>query len=120
MKIKIMQDVYNISKRIKFIDRYYYVVYDTSKHKFEVHNSQQLATTYCLTLPYNQLDERTLKYVRQTQTANIDEILDKIENDNNSLESVNESNAYSNMLDSIEQNLVWTKQNFNMENLWKF
>ena len=71
MLIKLKHDVYNISNRIKQIDVGYYLVYNTSKHKFEVHNYNQADTTYCLTLPYNQIDERTLKYVYQTKSENI-------------------------------------------------
>ena len=102
MKIKIAHDVYNISKRIKNIDRNYYIVFETSREKFEVHNSSQFGSSYCLTLPNNCLDERVLKYVRKTQSANIDEILEKIENDNNLRESANKSSAFSTIIDSIE------------------
>ena len=102
MKIKICDDVYDISKRIKKIDRDYYVVYDTSKSKFEVHNSSQIGSSYCLTLPFNELDERVLKYVRKTQSANIDEILNDIENDNDIRESAIKTSAFSNIADSIE------------------
>ena len=99
MKIKVLFDVYNIAKRLKDIDRDYYVVYDTSKQLFEIHNSNQVGSTYCLTIPYNQLDERALKLVRKNQSANIDEILEQIENDNKQLESTNITSAFSNMFD---------------------
>ncbi len=102
MKIKILFDVYNISKRVKSIDRSYYVVYDTSKKHFEIHSSSQLGSSYCLTLPYIQLDERSLKYVRKTKSNNIEEILEQLENDNKQLESANKSSAFSNMLDTFE------------------
>ena len=105
MKIQIFNDVYNISNRIKNIDRDYYVVYNTSKQKFEIHNSSQIGTSYCLTLPYNELDERALKYVLKSSTNNIDEILEKIENNNNSIESANKTSAFSNIVDSLEQNM---------------
>ena len=101
MKIQINFDVYNISKRIKDIDRDYYVVYDTSKQKFEVHNSKQIGSTYCLTLPYCELDERSLDYVLKTQSTNVEEILEKIENDNKILESTNKLSAFSTILDAI-------------------
>lgn len=101
MKIQIENDVYNISKRIKNIDRDYYVVYDTSKQKFEVHNSKQIGSTYCLTLPYCELDERCLDYVLKTQSTNVEEILEKIENDNKMLESTNKLSAFSTILDAI-------------------
>ena len=99
MKIKILFDVYNIAKRLKDIDRDYYVVYDTSKQHYEIHNSSQKGSTYCLTIPHNQLDERVLKLVRKNQSANIDEILEQIENDNKHLESTNLTSAFSNMFD---------------------
>ncbi len=102
MKIKVLQDVYDIAKRIKCIDRNYYIVLDTSKQKYEIHNSNQVGTSYCLTLPYLHLDERALMYVRKTQSVNIDEILEKIENDNNIRESAKTSSAFSSIIDSIE------------------
>lgn len=105
MKIKVLHDVYNISKRVKSIDRDYYVVYDTSKQQFEIHNLSQVGSTYCLTIPHKQLDERVLKLVRKTQSANIDEILEQLENDNKHLESANESSAFSKMFETFEQNL---------------
>lgn len=109
MKIQIEHDVYEIANRIKDIDRDYYLIYDTSKQKFEVHNKAQLGSSYCLTIPYNELDERTLLYVRKTQSANIEEILHNLENDNNILESANKTSAFSSILDSIEDG----------ENKWK-
>ncbi len=105
MNIKILCDVYNISKRIKDIDKNYYVVYNTSKQKFEIHNSKQYGTSYCLTVPFNQLDKRTLKYVLKTQSANIDEILDQIENDNKKRENANFTSVFSKTLDCLEQDL---------------
>lgn len=99
MKIKILHDVYNISKRMKCIDRGYYVVYDTSKQHFEIHNENQMGSSYCMTIPFEQLDERVIKLVRKNQSANIDEILEQIENDNKLLESTNLSSAFSNMFD---------------------
>ena len=87
MKVQIFNDMFNISKRIKNIDRNYYVIFNISKQKFEVHNSSQIGSSYCLTIPYDKLDERTLKLVLKTKSANIEEILEKIENDNNILEN---------------------------------
>ncbi len=105
MKTKVLLDVYNISKRIKNIDISYYIVYDTSKQKFEVHSSSQLGSSYCLTLPFNQLDERTLKYVRSTMSTNIDDILNKIENDNKILESANKTSAFSSIAENLEHDM---------------
>lgn len=102
MIFKVFHDVYDIAKRIKEIDRSYYIVFNTSKEKFEVHCSQQIGSSYCLTLPYPCLDERTLKYVLKTKSANIDEILEKIENDNNIRESANKTSAFSSVVENLE------------------
>ena len=61
MKNLIRFDVFDIVKRIKYIDRNYYIIINTSSNKFEIHNSAQRGSSYCLTLPYDKLDERTLK-----------------------------------------------------------
>ena len=109
MNIKINYDVYNISKRIKDIDRNYYIVFNTSKQKFEVHLSSQIGSSYCLALPFKSLDERVLKYVQKTQSVNIDEILENIENENNKRESANKTSAFSNVVENFEnlENLKW-------------
>lgn len=93
MHFKITHDVYEISKRIKDIDKNYYIVYDTLNNKFEVHNSSQLDTTYCLTLPFSELDERTLNYVAKTRCVNIENILNEIENNNKIQESADKSSV---------------------------
>ena len=104
MKIKLSHDVYEISKRIKNIDRDYFMVYDTSSRKFEVHNSAQADTTYCLTLPFNQLDERTLNYVAKTRSVNIEKILEEIEKDNKIQESKVKRETLSEMEELVSDN----------------
>lgn len=104
MIVKLTHDVYNISKRIKLLDRDYYVAYNTSSCKFEVHNSSQLGSSYCLTLPYNELDERALNYVAKTRCANIEKILDKIENDNKILESAKKRETLSELNELVSDN----------------
>ena len=101
MKIKLSSDVYNISKRVKEIDKNYFVLYNTSNAKFEIHNSKQIGSTYCLTLPFKQLDERTLNYIHQTKSENIEKILAKIENDNNIKESAEKTSTLSNIYESL-------------------
>ena len=104
MLIKLTHDVYEISKRIKQIDRDYYVVYNTSTCKFEVHNLAQQDTTYCLTLPYSFLDERTLNYVAKTRSVNIETILEELEIENKNKESEDKSATLNQMCESVENN----------------
>jgi len=108
MKTKIMHDVYEISKRIKYIDRGYYIVYDTLKHKFEVHNANQLGDTFCVNLPYSYLDERTLVYIYETNTSNIDKIIDKLDSDNTLRENAEKRRVFSQLNDTIEDSIKET------------
>ena len=94
MKIKIFSDAFYISKRVKDIDNSYYIVYNTASQKFELHSSSQ-NSSYCLTLPYHTLDERTLKYIRATRVENMEEILAKLETQNKLTESANKTRVLS-------------------------
>ena len=105
MKFQINHDVYNISNRVKDIERGYYLIFNTSNQKFEIHSSTQIGSSYCLTLPFEKLDERTLTYVRSTMSKNIDEILNKIENENNILENANQNSVFSSVMENLEQEL---------------
>ena len=105
MKIKLNSDVYNISKRVKEIDKDYYVVYDTSLNKFEIHNSMQIGSSYCLTLPYSSLDERTLNYIHKTKSTNIERILEQIDNDNELFLSAEKTSTQNMVCDLVTQNL---------------
>ena len=102
MLIEIKSDVYNISKRIKYIDKDYYVVFNTSKNSFEVHNSAQIGSSYCLTLPFKELDERTINYIFETKSENIERILSKIENDNKLRESAEKSSTLSDICENLQ------------------
>ena len=102
MRFILRHDVYEISKRIKDIDRYYFIVYDTSKSCYEIHNSSQVDSTYCLSVPFKDLDERTLKYVRETSSANIEKILEKIEKENKLVENAETRRVLNNLNQSIE------------------
>lgn len=106
MKIKIRHDVYNISKRIKKIDKNYYIVYDTSRACFEVHYKGQVGGSYCLSLPYPELDARTLFLINKTKSKNITFLLEEIEENNKNI--INKQN-------------LKVKQQFNLsiENLLK-
>ncbi len=105
MKIKITHDVYEISKRIKNIDRDYYIVYDTLTGDFEVHNSSQLDSTFCTLIPYDFLDERTLTHVLKTKSENIERILEEIDNFNKLRESADKSSVQTQLNEMVEDEL---------------
>lgn len=107
MKIKLTSDVYNISKRIKEIDKDYYIVFNTSNGKFEVHNSSQIFGTYCLTLPFKSIDERVLKYVQKTSSVNMDYVLNEIDYSNKLLQSTEKTSAFNNICDCVNSKTIY-------------
>lgn len=62
----VADDLYFIASRIKEIDASYRIVRNRKSGRLEVHSLAQIGSSYALTLPYDRLDERTLRYVRRT------------------------------------------------------
>ncbi len=82
MLIPITGDLYSIDERLKEIDGGYYIMYNTQKNKYEVHNGKQKGGAYCLTLPFDALDARAVAYVKSTRREYADNILNEIERNN--------------------------------------
>ncbi len=82
--IKIKNDAFNIAERIKKLNPYYFVVYNTKNDKFEVHNSKQ-TNTFCITCE-NGLNYSVIQKLRKTNIENIEKILREIESNNEKLE----------------------------------
>ena len=65
----IQNDVFNISGRIEEYDKYMFIVFNKSKEKFEIHSLEYAPMiafpkdTFQTTIPYMELDIRTLKHV---------------------------------------------------------
>ena len=81
-QMTIFSDTYFISQRLKEIDESYFIVFNFDKGKFEIHSSSQVGNTYCLTVPYKTLDERTLDLVRKTHHTNLDNLVKEMERQN--------------------------------------
>lgn len=84
-KIRISSDVFNICNRIKKIDKYYFIIYNDKTGKFEIHNSKQPFCSYCLTVPYDSLDNRTLNLVHKTLFTKKEELFKEMEQFNDNL-----------------------------------
>ena len=101
MKIKVFSDNFFITSRLKEIDRSYFILYDTNSQKFEVHSSGQFGNSYCLTLPFDVLDERAVDHVLKTRVQNKDEILKELDRQNDLLEK----KAIKEQINKIEEAL---------------
>lgn len=90
-KFIITHDVFNIAKRLKQIDKKYFIVFNSVNGKFEIHFKRQ-AGTLELILPYNSLDERTIVHVLKTKIERSSELLKEMEEQNILLQKKAEKN----------------------------
>lgn len=79
---KIESDCLNITGRLKQIDKDYFVVRNTDNNTFELHNSSQKGDSFCLTFPFETLDERALDYTRKTSVQNSEALFKEMEKEN--------------------------------------
>ena len=89
----IQSDTFFICERLKEIDDSYFLVFNFEKQKFEVHSSSLSGSTYCLTVPYLVLDERTLFLVKKTRSSNIDRLIEEMDKENEKREKRREKDA---------------------------
>lgn len=81
----IKSDLFDIVKRIKSINPKYYVLYNQTRKKFEVHYRRN-KNTYELTIPYDVLDARAVYFVQKTRIQNKKKLLEEIEKSNKKLQ----------------------------------
>ncbi len=84
--IYVESNIFNIPERLREIEPHYFVMFNPRQQKFEVHNTNQLHSTYCLTVPFDELDSRTLDEVRRTRWENHKKLMAEIEAHNQKLE----------------------------------
>lgn len=82
---EIDSDCTDIIKRLKDIDNDYFVVFNLERNVLELHNRSQLKNTYCLTLDFDELDERTINLVLKTRANNFDALFEEMEKENKNL-----------------------------------
>lgn len=75
-------DMFGIVRRLKSIDDGYFVVLNYKTGKYEVHNSACRPRTLCLVLPFDTLDERTVRRVNMTRSERAAELIAQAEKDN--------------------------------------
>ena len=97
MKVKIDNDVFDIAKRIKEIDEGYFILFDLDKNVYELHNKYQ-STSFCLTIPYANLDNRVIDLILYSDISNIDNIIIDIDTNNEDIER-NNKNTIKNQTD---------------------
>lgn len=79
---EIESDCLEIIRRIQEIDKDYFVKFCIDDHTFELHHRTQYGGTFCLTFPFDALDERCVDYVRKTQAQNSEKLFAEMEKEN--------------------------------------
>ena len=97
----IEDDLFGVVGRLKSIDDGYFVFLNYRTGKFEVHNRKD-ARTLCLVLPYDRLDERTVRHVLYTRAERAKEIVERMERENARLDAERRKAAVDKALSNAE------------------
>lgn len=81
-KIPITGGIYDIPQRLKEIDPRYFVMFNKSSQRYEVHVDGQYPSTYGCTLPFDELDARALHYVRENASSRTVDVAREIDRHN--------------------------------------
>lgn len=63
--IPVFRDVCDISRRLREVDETLFVVFNTASQQFEVHSLEHRPDTCAWAVPFDQLDERTVRLARR-------------------------------------------------------
>lgn len=78
MKIKIRNDLFDVEKRVKEIDKNYEIYFDTDLQKFVLYAFNVRQTVF----PFDELDCRAIDYVYKTRVSRAENLLDEIDKEN--------------------------------------
>ncbi len=65
MKIKLKDNVFNVTDRLKKLNPNFFVLYNLENKKFELHSRDYGRLSYVLTFPYDVLDGRAINFVQK-------------------------------------------------------
>lgn len=82
----IENDLFDIASRLKEIDPAYFIAREHKHGRFELHVKGQRGGTLALALPFERLDERTLRFARKTRAERAADLIKEAEEHNLRLE----------------------------------
>lgn len=94
-------DCLGIVERLKSVDKDYLLLFNLDSRKFELHNKSQLGDSYCLTFPFETIDERMIDLAKKTRVENSDALFEELEKEN----LKREKQIYSTALDTLKESL---------------
>lgn len=84
-RVPVVSHALDIPGRLKEIDPGYFVMLNTRTQKYEIHHGAGENTLECV-LPYEELDERTVRHVRKHRMERLDALVREVEEHNRRLE----------------------------------
>ena len=88
---------HDIPKRLEEIDSDLFICFNKITQRFEVHSLANRGTTFCFSVPYDELDARTIEVFRRSnlKTRSIKEIIWDMDRENEQRERRNEARRRS-------------------------
>ena len=82
--LEIKSDALNIVKRLKMLNDGYRLYYNKKSKKFTLYQIKNnlLPKVYCLTFPFDEIDERMIEYTLKSEVQNRKAYLEEIERSN--------------------------------------
>jgi len=85
-RLPVLNNVYDIPVRLKEVNRDFFVMFNTRIQKFEVHCASQPFDTLACVLPFDELDARTIQYVREFSRERTEHIAEEIDRYNEEID----------------------------------
>jgi hypothetical protein len=85
-RIPVLSNVYDIPVRLKEVNGDFFIMFNTRNQKFEVHDKSQPFTTLACVLPFDELDQRSIAYVRERYHVDVQDLAAEIERYNDDLD----------------------------------
>lgn len=103
-QFEIKSDALGIIKRLKAWNKKYSVFYDIKNKKYKLYliENELIPKRYCLTFPFNQIDERMIEYTQKSEIQNRKAYLQEIENQNALLLKREQKNLIEKLENEIE------------------
>lgn len=79
---KIFEDAFDVTDRIREIDDGYEIYFNRAKQRYEVYKNFERQAV----IPFDELDERTVLYLRKTRVENAEETIKEIDSENRRIE----------------------------------
>ncbi len=96
--VRVVDDLYHIARRLKEVDSRYEIYFNRSKSRFEIHANGAMQ----IALPFGNLDNRTLIYVRETRLERLEEVIKDIEDHNSRLDKLKQEASFEKNIANME------------------